>query len=322
MALVGSIWVIHELGGMSAVVDNSAAIRSAGLRGLGAGIYAITNLLPTVAQFWLIYAFRTKSRYLGMILLLCVLCSALGGVFGFRGNIFVLLIQVACIYYLMSGKAYKARMAILILSSGILLSVLGVIRIVTSGQGGREAQVLMQGNSDDMMYIISDTSLTRHRGVEMLVIMNDYMKHVSYHYFTGNISETARVIIPSFILSKDIAVSEKIATAVYSGYLMNAGVALNVYGGVAYTILSECYWNMGLTGIVLVCVLTGYTLRVVEFRRSSAYISILHIIIFKAFASSIAQFLEAPQLGTNTLVINLFLNIGILVFLSTPIQIS
>ena len=104
MAAGGGLWVMQRIGGISALTNNLGAVRNGLLRGLGVGTFALTVLPPTVAQFWLMHAYRTKSKYLALILSLCILSTLLGGIFGFRGTIVTLLIQVACVCYLMTGK--------------------------------------------------------------------------------------------------------------------------------------------------------------------------------------------------------------------------
>jgi len=319
MAAAGAVWVLHQIGGIGALVEDSGTVRSGGLRGLGAGTFAVTTLLPTVAQFGLMLAFRNKSRHIWVFLVICGISCLLGGAFGFRGIIFFLLIQVACICHLMTGKAYRRFTVGSLVGLSILIAALGYVRILVTEQGVA-AQALLSGNPREAIGVISDTSLTRTRGVEAVVVMTDYMDHANYHYFADNITETFGSAIPSFIMSKDISLSEKIATAVYGPFMMNAGNIRDVYGGASYSLIAEGYWNLGLVGIVLVCASAGYALQVIEFRNPLDPVSFTQVIAYKTAAGAVALFIEVPQLGINGVVITLILNLGILYFLSAKVR--
>jgi len=204
---------------------------------------------------------------------------------------------------------------------GILVTAIGYLRIVATGSG-KTVQTLLQGDPETAMGIISDSALTRTRGVENIVVMNDYMEHSKYHYFLGNIYETAHSIIPAVILPKDISLTEKISTAVYADYMASAGNIRDIYGGVSYTVVAEGCWNLGMAGVILTCTLMGYTLQVIEFRAPSVPVSYMQVIIYKTFAGAMVAFVEAPQLGVNGIALNLLLNVGLLVFMSTAFQFS
>lgn len=320
MAAGGGLWVMQRIGGISALTNNLGAVRNGLLRGLGVGTFALTVLPPTVAQFWLMHAYRTKSKYLALILSLCILSTLLGGIFGFRGTIVTLLIQVACVCYLMTGKTYKAQMAILLPILCVGLTILGYLRIVLL-EKGNTTEALLQGDSAVLLSTVSDTALTRTRGVELLIVMNDYMAHAGYHLFLDNASETVHTFIPSVIIPKSVSLAEKIAIAVYSPFMMAAGNYSDNYGGVSYTLIAEGEWNLGMAGIVLVCAMAGYALRTIERRDPSVPVSYMQVIWFKTMAGSMVAFIEAPQLGVNGAIITLILNVGILVFLSESIRV-
>jgi hypothetical protein len=148
------------------------------------------------------------------------------------------------------------------------------------------------------------------------------MEQSHFHYFLDNIQETATAAIPSFILPKDISLSEKIGTAVYSPYLMNVGIIEDVYGGVSYTLIAEGYWNLGLAGIVLVCLFWGYLLNVVEATASGDASGYLRTIVYKTIVGAMVLFVEVPQLGINSILITLVMNLGVLAFLSVRVRLA
>jgi hypothetical protein len=321
MALAGGFFVIRQVGGLSALIEDSGVIRSGELRGLGAGTFAVTGLLPAVAQFALMRAFHQKARHIWVVLLLCIASCALGGFFGFRGLIFGLLIQVATICHVMTGKTYRWQVALVIGALGLLVTALGYMRIIVTDQG-QAAETLISGNPSEAFAVISDNSLTRTRGVENVITMSDYMEQSHFHYFLDNIEETATATIPSLILTKDISLSEKIGTAVYGPYLMNIGIYHDVYGGVSYTLIAEGYWNLGLAGIVMLCLLWGYLLNVVEASATGDAGGYLRTIVYKTVAGAMVLFIEVPQLGINGILLTLMVNLGILAFLSVRVRLA
>lgn len=320
LATLGGVIVVHQIGGLSALIENTGEIRSGGLRGLGAATYAVTNLLPTVAQFWLMYAFRHQSKYLKWILTLCVASCLLAGVFGFRGGVFFLVLQVACICYLMTGKSYRRSAFIAVPILGLLVSALGYLRLLATPDPIVQA-VLASPDRSELLGLMADTALTRTRGVETVVLMNDYMNHSNYHYFTENIEETMHAVIPSFLFPKDISLSEKIGTEVYSGYLVSSGIDHDIYGGVSYSLVAESAWNLGLAGIALTGLAVGYLFRTVEDRDEINRTSYLYVIVYKSLAAVVIAILESPQLAVNSFLLNLVLNGGILIFLSVRAEV-
>src|SRR6185437_6745897 len=317
-ALLGGVWVLHRAGGIAALYDDLGYFRSQGLRGLGAGIYAATTLVPTGMQFWLMHALKTKKRkYYRRVLIATLASFLLGGIFGFRGPIFVLLVQVVTIVYLMRRRPTRKQTVLAIVLMSVVLTVLGVARIALAY--GSEAVAVMREAPKTALADAADSSVTRICGVQMLVIMTDYMRHEDYHFFIQNLAETAHVLLPSFILHKPISLSEKIGTAVYGQYLLDNGIFHDYFGGVSYTLIGEGYWNFGLLGIIIVCSGMGYLLRTVEWRSLSGFPSLLQIVMIKALAGSMVSYVEVPQLGINSICVDLFTNVGILVFLSLPV---
>ena len=163
MALAGGAFVIWKIGGLAVLIEDSGGLRSGELRGLGAGTFAVTALLPTVAQFGLMYALRVSSKWRWALLILCALSCTLGGVFGFRGLIFVLMIQVAAIYHVFTGRVFRVPTMILIGAAAAMVVVLGYVRIVVTEQG-QAAQALMSGDRRDAMAVLLDNSITRLAG--------------------------------------------------------------------------------------------------------------------------------------------------------------
>lgn len=318
LALLGGVIVLHAVGGPTALIDDMGELRSGGLRGLGAGTYAVTNVLPTVAQFALMYAFRNHAKHLKIVLILCVISCLIAGVLGFRTGIFILLLQVASICYLMTGKPYRKQAMIAVPVFGLLISVMGYARILATDP--QMSSLFSSADMDALLPLMADTGLTRTRGVETLVIMNNYMATSNFHYFKENAIETLHAFIPTFILSKDISTSEKIGTNIYSGYLITAGIRHDVYGGVSYTLIAESYWDLGLSGIVLTGLIIGWLFQIVERLPEFEKISYLQVIFYKTATASVIPLLESPQLAINSAIIGLMLNGAILLFLSLRLR--
>ena len=318
IAIAGAAIVVHQVGGLSFMLENMEYLRSEGLRGLGAGTYAATTLVPTTMQFWLMFALKNKSRrYSLVILIINIAACLLGGLFGFRGPVFVMLIQVACVVYLRTGKPTKRQSALAILLIAILISVSGLLRIALTA--GDLAFLAMKSAPSLVLQETANSTVTRTRGVEMLVIMSDYMEHGEYHYFVQNVAESAHAIIPSFIFPKSLSLSEVIGTEVYGKYLFSQGIIHDYYGGVSYTLIGEGYWNLGIMGVAIVCCVIGYALQIVDACYRPANISYLQIVFFKTFASYVVAYIEVPQLAINSISISLFTNLVLLTVLSLPV---
>lgn len=319
LAVAGFFSVIHQIGGFSAIIDDSGGVRSGELRGLGAGTFAVTTLLPTLVQFGLMYALREKLRLTWLIFLICVLSCALGGLFGFRGLVLVLLIQMASVIHIMTGKTRRKQIVLVIGLLGVLAVVMGYARIVLTEQG-QAFRALASGDRADVAAVLLDNSITRTRGLEAVIAMDDYMERAPYHYFVDNIAETAKAIVPSFVLSKGLSLSEKIGTAVYGSYMMSVGNIHDVYGGASYTLVAEGYWNLGIPGIALLCCLLGYAVRIIETSAAKGTACYRKAICYKTVAGAMVLFIEVPQLGINGIVITLALNFGILYCLSAKVR--
>jgi len=317
MAIAGGYFVVQQLGGVAAMFENMGYVRSEGLRGLGVGTYAATALIPTVMQFWLMFALKNKTKRCRIVLYITILTSGLGFLFGFRGPAVSLLIEVACIYYFITGRPSKKQMIVTILMIGIGIALLGAARSIFAD--APDAANLARTNSSVILTLAADASVARTRGVEMLVIMTDYMEHHDYHFFLDNISETMHSVIPSIVWPKGISLSEKVGTAVYGNYLLDEGIVHDFYGGVSYTLIGEGYWNFGIIGVILVCSAMGYLLKIIERGLLPGSVSYTQLIMVKALACCMVGFIEVPQLGINQISINLLMNYGILIFLSMGI---
>ncbi len=111
------------------------------------------------------------------------------------------MIQVAAICHVFTGRVFRVPTMILIGAAAAMVVLLGYIRIVVTEQG-QAAQALMSGDRRDAMAVLLDNSITRTRGVEAVIAMNDYMEHAPFHYFGDNLKETATAIVPSFLISR------------------------------------------------------------------------------------------------------------------------
>lgn len=310
MAGVSAAYLFNVLGGVSRVFSELGAIRSGELSGLGVYTYAITMLLPTSMQFVMIYLIRINHPRKNISVIFCVLSSLLGGVFGFRGPVMALLLQVFSIYFLMTGRPSRKTMLIILMVLVPAATISGFLRVFLN-----EAFWDLAGkmSSSDMAAYASDLLLTRVRGVETFVVMKGYVDFHGFGYFIDNFRESIFSVFPAIFFEKGNSLSEIIATNVYGKYLFDAGVLKDVYGGVSYTYIAEAYWGFGFAGVSFFCLLFGVLFRVVECGRS---ISLVRIILYKSLAGFCLLLVETPQLGLNAIVVNVAFNFALMFFLA------
>ncbi len=311
VAVAGALWLNAELGGLGKIFSANSALRSGGLRGLGIGTYAITVLCPTVFQFWLIAALQKKSRWVAYILVACVLSALAGGAFGFRATSAPLEIQTLVIVFAYTGRPSKKSTVFVAFAAVVLAAVSGLLRIGTLG-------TLPAAQWTLAAELASNSTITRVRGVEYLVLLTNYVDSHGYHYFGKNITETLLSVVPSVIYPKGISLTEVIGSAVYGPDLYRVGIYHDIYGGISYGIVGEGYWNLGIAGVILISFALGYVLRVAERLLLPGRVSVAGIIIVKAFSAFMINIVEAPQLGVNAICLNLFLNFPVLLFLTMP----
>lgn len=316
VAIISAGLLVRELGGIDRIFTEMGSIRSGELKGLGVQVYAVTMLLPSVMQLWLISSIRNGSKHVYVILVGCLATSMMGGLLGFRGPVLALLIQVTGIWFLLTGRPTR-KILLLILFLAVPLSTLfSFIRVLTDEAA---MKYLQRVDSTAIYAYVFDAALTRVRGVESFILMKNYIDTCNYNFFVSNFLETFLSVVPSFVVNKDISVTELIATTVYSTSLFDAGIIKDVYGGVAYTYIAEGYWNLGFLGVVLFTTILGILFKIVEDMRYNVLPSNVQIIFYKAIAGFALLVVEAPQLGINAIVVNVFANFILLALLSVPI---
>ena len=315
ISAVAANLLFTKLGGFQRVIAELGAVRSGELNGLGIYTYAITMLLPTVLQFYLIYSIKNKSKNLAYVLAVCILSCFLGGVFGFRGPVVSLLIQVYCIFFIMTGKPKKKITFRLILFAIPISTLAGLLRFSLNENFYKYLDSI---DLSILIGTISDWVLTRVRGVETFVILKNYVDVHGYNFFIQSIIESFTVLIPNILYTKATSLTEIIATKVYGLYLYDAGIFKDIYGGVSYTFISEAYWNFGYFGIVIFCFILGLTLKSVE-QNAEVNKSVVQLIFFKAFSGFSLLMVETPQLAINAIILNIALNLLMLMFLSITI---
>ncbi len=332
LAVLAGAFLLIRLGGVGQIISNLGEIRSGELKGLGVATFAVSMLVPTVMQFWLITSIRTQSKHVRRILAFTIASALLGGLFGFRGPVAVLLIQTACIWYLMTGKLSKKQVVVIAAIVVLLASVVGVVREATASPEITEAAAALIANTETSTTLgasLVGAVITRTRAVQTLIFMTDYIDRrgeTDYHYFADNVLETALSIVPSFVIAdipqfatvKSYSLGEKVTTTVYSGLLFDIGNVRDTYGGISYGLIAEGYWNLGALGVVIVCALLGLLLRVVE--DGSSQIGVLYIVVYKSVAGFMVFVVEAPQTGTNGTCTTLLVSLLVLAALSFKID--
>src|SRR6266496_2290594 len=316
VAAVSAYTLLKQLGGLNRILLELGAIRSGELRGLGPQVYAVTMLVPTVMQFWLMLSLKSGTRNSRPLLILCILSSLMGGAFGFRGPVLALLIQLVCICYFLTAKPTRKQ----ILAGVVLLIPVVILSGVFRAADRAPVWTLLEEMDPSLPSLLADEAITRVRGVETLVVMTHAVRRGEYHFFADNLSETALSVVPSFVIEKGISLPEKITTSVYGEYFVRAGIIKDVFGGVAYSMISEGYWNLGWLGVVAISAFAGYILRLIERGAGAGRCGIPQLVLIKAIAGFMPLFIEAPQLGINAICMNLVINFAVLAFLSWRIS--
>jgi oligosaccharide repeat unit polymerase len=296
--------IAQNLGGASSFLSNIDSIRSGALIGLGPFIYFVTIAIATLFQFALIRYILIYGRMSYTLLFLCIISSFLGGIFGFRGVIGALLIQLVIITTILLGVPRK--------KTSVFLGVLFIFILIIFALNRYTL------DSVDNINTVFNTFITRLRGVENIVIMLDYIENHDFKYFIHNIYETLTSIIPRLLIEKPISVSEMIATEVYGEVLYyNLGIDREVYGGIASTYIGESLWNFGYAGVVIVSILIGYAFKAIEYYAMTK--TILSIIILKAISGNTILLVESSQLGINAIIVNIIFNLLLYSLLIFPI---
>lgn len=316
LAFLSAYGLILELGGIVRIVEELGAVRSGELVGKGVQVYAITMLLPTVLQWHLIAAIRSKKPYASRVFWLCILASLAGATFGFRAPAVALIIQTVVIRYLLTRTPSKRALIIVISLFLPLATLAGFARFFANDA---VVKTLEQVDLSTLFGYFANTTITRVRGIETFSIMVSYINETEYHWFWHNILESILSVIPTFIIEKPTSVTETIATQVYSRYLFEAGILKEIYGGVSYTFISEGYWNAGMIGVALYGAGLGLFFAFAERAERNPTPTNMQIILYKATAGFCPLLVEATQLGVNAILMNVFVNVIIVTLLSLRI---
>lgn len=316
IGIVCAIDLINQLGGINRIISELGAVRSGELAGKGVQVYAITMLLPTVLQWNLVYCLRNERKYCLLALALCVISSAFGAGFGFRAPAIALLIQTIVIWYLLTKGPSRKALLIAVMLFIPVVTLAGALRFLANDT---VVEALKTADIKVILTYLSDTTITRARGVETFSILKNFVDNNSYGLFANNLKESFLSIIPSALIEKPASLTEQIATQVYGGYLFDAGIIKDIYGGVSYTFISEGYWNAGFYGVFLYGFTFGLIFKIVERAEKNNKPTNLQILFYKAVAGFTPMLVEAPQLGVNAIIVNSFVNIIILMSLSLKI---
>jgi hypothetical protein len=322
-AAFAALFFLRRFDGIQGMIANLGDIRGGALSGMGVEVYALTYLVPKVMQFWLIYALKTHAKHTRFILLATLGSSLFGGLLGFRSPVAIFLVETGCIWFLLTGRLSRKRLSGFALLALIAAILTGVTREVSSILGGN-AELIATVPLSTLGPLIADSIITRERGIEVLVLMTDFVDREGeshYHYFAENVVDTLLSIVPSFVVAgipaltalKSYPLCTRITTAVYGGSLLQAGNVQDAYGGVGFGLVSAGYWCLGSFGVALTSSLLGYLLRILEGGRAAT--GLLYLMLYKSVAGSMFVLIEA-QGGINQICINLFVALLILGALS------
>lgn len=293
-------YLLSVLGGLENTFEQLGSIRAGGLSGLGLYTYAINMLIPTIAQLYLIYRLHNNMTY-QVTLIVCILLAFTGFIFGFRGPVIALLIQIYVIVFYYTGKPTRRQ---LIFSSFFIFPM--VIALDLSRFLSFE-DISVFTSVNGIGETIMNSTFTRVRALETFAVLHESLSWQNYGYYIDTILELFKAIIPSQVIEKGPSVAQIIATEYYSSYLYNEGIFQEVYGGVAYGYLAQNFWNLGYLGIIIFPALLGVMLKNLENSHSGK--SIIFVIVNKTVAGFMFLIVESPQLGLNAILLGLFVNI-------------
>lgn len=172
-----------------------------------------------------------------------------------------------------------------------------------------------QDNIDLDTISILQSSILRVSGPELLLIMIEKVNMTGYSFFKHNLIESFTILVPQAIWeSKPTSLSEIISTEIYGNYLYRLGIIRQLYGGVAYGILSEAFYNLGTLGIIIYSYFTAFILNISDkWIRSKRLFKFL---FSKAVIMNVLFLVESPQLGINAIIMNIFVSLAIVILIS------
>lgn len=156
-------------------------------------------------------------------------------------------------------------------------------------------------NTSIQLIDILQASLIRVSAPELLLIIKRDI--TNYGYFIQNIIESFTIIIPRGIwANKPISLSEIIANDFFKDYLFRQGIIKDIYGGVAYSVVAEGYYNLGTVGVAIYGVLIGALINIASYAIKSK--KIFYFLFGKAVLMNVLFIVESPQLGFNAIIQN------------------
>ena len=172
-----------------------------------------------------------------------------------------------------------------------------------------------QDNIDLDTISVLQSSILRVSGPELLLIMIEKVNMTGYSFFKHNLIESFTILVPQAIWeSKPTSLSEIISTEIYGNYLYRLGIIRQLYGGVAYGILSEAFYNLGTLGIIIYSYFTAFILNISDkWIRSKRLFKFL---FSKAVIMNVLFLVESPQLGINAIIMNIFVSLAIVILIS------
>ncbi len=261
-------------------------------RSTGAKDETIINFFIGIVlpNFYGIYIIGTNKINKFRILFFVVI-SSLSLLSGFRSVFISNILFLLLIRYKINGMFLDKRAKLYLLYFLIFLTIVGSLR-----------------NSKNLEIIsILQSSVVRVSGLELISIIDDYTYVNGFNFFYNNLVDTFNIIIPRFFYeSKPLSLSEVISTKIFSGYLNQLGIFKEDYGGVAYTVIGEAIWNLGLFGIVIYAFTFGLI-----FAKSSYYLnssSWIKFLLGKSIFVNVLLLIESPQLGINAVILNFLIS--------------
>ncbi len=316
LAVWGGLDLVSSLGGIARISEELGAVRSGELAGKGIQVYALTFLLPTCLQWYLVLVLRQDRRHPGWVLALCLASCLLGAALGFRGPALALLLQVGVIWFLLRGIPSRKKMLTIMLVLASLVTLLGLLRLLLNVAA---LETITTAGPQAVASYVANTALTRVRGFETFVMIRQFVDDGAFMFFLSNIRESFQALIPSVVLAKPVPVAEQIANEVFANSLFAAGILRDSYGGVSYTFIAEGYWNAGWIGICIYGLALGLLFRWVESSPRAGMVSNLRLLVYKAVVGFTLVLVEAPQLGVNAILVNIAVNAVVLLALSVAV---
>ena len=261
-------------------------------------IYILSVITPMLLGLFLLVSKKNYKIIFSLLLINAFFTLLTGYRSGFVGILLYIILLNTYINFL----KFNLKNTLFIGSIIITLVIFGASRNV--------------GTQNEITYLdILQASVLRVSSPELFLIMKNHVDRNDYSFFQTNLKESLTINIPkSLYTNKPLSTSEIISTEVYGNYLYRLGIIRKVYGGVAFGILSEGYYNLGIIGVIIYGFLTGLILFL--FDSINIMKSRLNFLIVKALFINILFLVESPQLAINAFIQNLTLSSLIFILIS------